>query len=65
MSKKCQKKSQDDSPPWSFWDYLHEREKIVFENEENSAQRSKSSFICNLWNWTCVHNVDRHSSLFI
>ena len=36
---------------------------IALENEEISIHRMNSSFICNLWSWSNVHSVDRHSSL--
>lgn len=50
-------------PHLQFWTIGHERNMIAFENEEISAHRMKSSFICNFWTWTSVHSVHRYSSL--
>ena len=36
---------------------------IAYENEEISLHIMNSTFICNLWSWSNVHSVDKHSSL--
>ena len=35
----------------------------LFINKDFSAQRMKSSFICNLWSWSNVYIVERPRSL--
>ena len=46
-----------------FWTIWHERNMIVFWNEEFSLHVMIYTFICNLWSWANVHSVDKHNSL--
>ena len=36
---------------------------VAFENESFSTRRMKRFFICNLWSWANVYNMDRNKSL--
>ena len=46
-----------------FWTVWRERNLIMFDNKNFSAQRMKSSFLCNLWSWSNMYMVDSPKTL--
>lgn len=48
---------------WIFWTIWRERTILVSDNVEISADRMRSSVLCDLWYWTNVYSIDSHSSL--
>ena len=47
-----------------FWNIWRARNRLVFENEVPNAQRTKASFVTNLWSWANLHSADyTHSAV--
>ena len=44
---------------WTIWC----KKNISFDNKEFSAQRMKSSFLCNFWSLTNLYMIDRPRTL--
>ena len=40
---------------WTSW---QERNRVVLDNGVSNAQKIKSNFLSNLWNWTNLYSVD-------
>ena len=45
------------APLCLFWTSWWERNRVVFDNGVTNAQKIKSNFLSNLWNWTNLYNV--------
>ena len=56
MGKK-RKKNWMAAPLCLFWTLWRERNRVVFDNEVFNAQRIKSNFLRNLWNWANLYSV--------
>ena len=48
-----------------FWTLWCERNMMIFENEVSSDQRTKATFLSNLWFWANLFSVDNTNSLVI
>ena len=46
------------APLCLFWNIWRARNRLVFENEVPNAQRTKASFVTNLWSWANLHSDD-------
>ena len=46
------------APLCLFWNIWRARNRLVFENEVPNAQRTKASFVTNLWSWANLHSAD-------
>ena len=46
-----------------FWTLWRERNRVVFENEVSSSQRTKATFLSNLWSWANLYTVDNTNSV--
>ena len=57
------KKAWMTAPLTLFWTIWCERNNIVFENREFSAQRMKALFLCNYWSGTNMYLTNRSRSL--
>ena len=51
------------APLCLFWTLWRERNRVVFENEVSSAQRTKATFLSNLWSWANLYSIDNTNSL--
>ena len=51
------------APLCLFWNIWHARNRLVFENEVPNAQRTKASFVTNLWSWANLHSDDHTHSV--
>ena len=45
------------APLCLFWTLGRERNRVVFDNGVTNAQKIKSNFLSNLWNWTNLYSV--------
>ena len=45
-----------------FWTLWRERNRVVFDNGVTNAQKIKSNFLSNLWNWTNLYSVVHKNS---
>ena len=45
------------APLCLFWTLWRARNRVVFDNEVTNAQKIKSNFLSNLWNWTNLYSV--------
>ena len=50
-------------PVCLFWTLWCERNRLVFENEVSFAQRTKTTFLSNLWSRANLYSVDKTNSL--
>ena len=46
-----------------FWTLWRERNRVVFYNDVSSVQRTKATFLSNLWSWANLNSVDNMNSL--
>ena len=51
------------APLCLFWTVWKERNRVAFENEDFFIQRSKYSFVCNLWSWSKLCIAEGPNSL--
>ena len=56
MGKK-RKKTWMAAPLCLFWTLWRERNRAVFDNGVTNAQKIKSNFLSNLWNWKILYSV--------
>ena len=45
-----------------FWILWRERNRVTFENDVTSSQRTKTTFLSNLWSWANLCSVDNTNS---
>ena len=57
------KKNWIAAPLCLFWTPWRARNRLVFENEDTSAQRMKANFVSNLWTWANLYSVDNTNSV--
>ena len=46
------------APVCLFWNIWCARNRLVFQNEVPNAQRTKATFVTNLWSWANLHSAD-------
>ena len=63
MMGKKHKKIWMAAPLCLFWTLWHERNMMVFGNGVTFTQRTKASFLSNLWIWTNLYSVNNTNSL--
>ena len=51
------KKNLDGCSFMHFLDFMGERNRVVFDNGVFNAQKIKSNFLSNLWNWANLYSV--------
>ena len=46
------------APLCLFWTLWRENNRVAFENGVTSSQRTKATFLSNLWSWANLYSVD-------